>query len=100
MIGTAGRKAMEGMREGLQGLREGGGRTIGKMGIRVPLGGRRWLGLRPGPAALLAAAAAMAVAGLFLYLRKRRQVAEHYNMGGDNWEAASAGIEPAETFHA
>jgi hypothetical protein len=99
MIETAGRTAMEGMRGGIRGIRKSGGRALGKMGIRTPAGGpiRRIPG--PGLAALLAAAAALGIAALVLYLRKRRQVAEHYNMGED-WEAEAAGVGDVRTFHA
>lgn len=99
MIETAGRTAIEGMRGGIRGIRRSGGRAIGKMGIRTPPGDRirRIPGL--GLAALAAAAAALGIAALILYLRKRRQVAEHYNMGED-WEAAAAGVGDVRTFHA
>jgi len=99
MIGTAGRTAREGMRGGIRVIGKSGGRALGKMGIRTPQGSV--VGRLPGPgiAALLAAAAALGIAALILYLRKRRQVAEHYTMGED-WEAAAAGVGDVRTFHA
>lgn len=99
MIGTAGRTAMEGMREGLRGIRKSGGGALGKMGVGTPPAVRMRSIPGPGAATLLAAIAALGIAALVLYLRKRRQVAEHYNMGED-WEAEAAGVGDVRTFHA
>lgn len=98
MIANAGRKAIAGMLEGVDGLRDS--RLAVKMGIGRASLGRKALGLlgpRPGAAALAAAAAGLLVAGIWYYLRKRRQVAAHYNMGEGGWEpATNRPFEPAE----
>jgi hypothetical protein len=95
MLGTVGRTALEGMRDGVQEVRRGG-RALGKMGIPSPSSSRSW-GVPPTWLSVLLAAAAVLGFAAVLYLRKRRQVAEHYKMGGA-WEAAGAGN--TETFHA
>lgn len=84
----AGRKALDGMRKGWDGLRAGGGRLAGRMGI----GGAAAARSRAGLIALGAATAALALAGILLYLRKRRQVAAHYTMGEGEaaWEGGVA----------
>jgi LPXTG-motif cell wall-anchored protein len=98
MIQQAGRKVLEGMREWPQAA--GGARRrmreLGEAAAALPrrlrarpsaespsrwAGSLRGAGIRPGPAVLLVAGLALAIAGLLLYLRKRRQVAAHYTMG-------------------
>lgn len=59
------------------------------------------LGGSPAAAAAAAILLGLAVAALVLYLRKRRQVAEHYNMGENEgaWEGGTlkgqAAFEPS-----
>lgn len=99
MIQQATRKAVYGMREGMGGLWEG---SLGRMGVRNPVQRSSWLagiGRRPGLTAILSVLSAFAAAGLVFYLRKRRQVAEHYNMGENEgaWEGGTVpGHETAE----
>lgn len=104
MIQQAGWRAFEGMRGGMDGLWDGGGRLMGKLGVRSPAArrSRAWsLGSRPGRTALFAALAALAIAGIMMYLRKKRQVAEHYTMGDGEaaaWEGGSLrSFESAES---
>jgi hypothetical protein len=49
------------------------------------------LGDRPGAIALSAVLLGLAIAAVALYLRKRRQVAQHYNMGENEgaWEGGT-----------
>lgn len=100
MIAKTGRKAIAGMLDGMDGLRET--RLAVKMGIGRPSPGRKALGLlgpRPGMAALAAAATGLLAAGIWYYLRKRRQVTAHYNMGEGGFEPATRRpFEPAEAY--
>lgn len=103
MIKQTSRKAVYGMRDGVGGLWEG---SLGKLGVRNPVQARSrfaGIGRRPGLAAILSVVSVLAGAGLLLYLRKRRQVAEHYNMGESEgaWEGGTVpnleSAEPART---
>ena len=107
MIRQAGRKVLEGMREWppasgwTRELRSTVAALPGRVRKRASeerhspwagtIGGARF---HPGLAALAAAGAVLAVAGILLYLRKRRQVAAHYSMG-EGEAAWEGGIAPA-----
>jgi hypothetical protein len=82
----------------MKAARESGGRFFGEGLGR--LGGRAAprrkpglddLGASPGAIAAAAVLLGLALAALILYLRKRRQVAEHYNMGENEgaWEGGT-----------
>lgn len=99
MIKQTSRKAVYGLLDGVGDLWKGG---LGRLGVRNPVqAGSRLSGIgrRPGLAAILSVISAFAGAGLLLYLRKRRQVAEHYNMGESEgaWEGGTIpNLESAE----
>ena len=91
MIQKVTRNAVYGMRNGVGGLWDS---SLGRLGVQNPVSKAPWwsaFSRRPGLAALLSALSALAVAGIVLYLRKRRQVTEHYTMGENEgaWEAGS-----------
>ncbi len=95
MIELVSRKTMGGMRDGVESLWDGGGRIIGRLGVRNPLARRSWtdsLAARPGLRAFISVLSALTVAGIWMYLRKKRQVTKHYTMGEDDavaWEGGS-----------
>jgi hypothetical protein len=98
MIRIAGREALDGARDGMKAAGKAGGRLFGegfgRIGGRAALKrGKRLddLGGSPGAMAVAAVLAGLAVAAVILYLRKRRQVAEHYNMGENEgaWEGGT-----------
>lgn len=103
MIQQVTRKAVYGLGDGVGRLWNG---SLGKLGFRKPVKGSFLLAgiaRRPGLTAILSVFSALATVGVLLYLRKKRQVAEHYNMGetGGAWEGGTVPshetVEPART---
>lgn len=98
MASVSGRKALEGMKVSLEDAWEG---CLGWLGMRRSLLPRlaEVIGRRTGLVVFLAVISALAVLAANLYRRKRRQVTEHYKMGGaesvEESESASSFV-PAE----
>lgn len=101
MVRVSGRKALEGMKVSLEDAWEG---SLGRLGMRRSLLPRlaEVIGKRTGLAVFLAVISALAVLAVLaanLYRRKRRQVTEHYKMGGaesvEESESASSFVPAA-----